>query len=152
MDKDQSSIVKSQAALDQAWRSIEALLPRIVEIGDKGIATEKDAELANMCVKLVGWEISLRVVQRDQFIRCMIIKGELPNEVGVRLNTIMGHQTFYVNAEEIETDSGEAAEDEPVIGRVRVRAYPASMPGIFVVIMPTSFQETTFVPASELLQ
>lgn len=146
-DDNQPEIVKSQADIDQAWRSIEPALPAILQIGESGPATMEEMELALICVRLVGWEISLRVVQREQYLRCVVLSnstGSLPNEVAVRITTLQGHQSFYLPSDKVILDGVDAP-----TGKIEIKAV-AVRQGVFAVQLPTIHKNSIQVSESEI--
>lgn len=151
-DKEQQSVIKSQAQLDQAWAAAEILLPNIVDIAERGFGphtTVSDLALAKMCVQLVSWELSLRVLQRDYFVKATVydFKPEDGERV-VKIKTKDGENKFFVpdNAISYENDEDEVA--ETYLGYVRVHAY--KLPGGFTaVVLPN--KETIIVPESEVI-
>jgi hypothetical protein len=148
----QSAVVKSQASLDQAWAGIEGMLPRIVNIAEQGIGSVDDLEIALACVRLVGWEVSLRIVQREQFVRCVVLPemgDALPGEVAVRITTTAGQQTYYVPESSVVIIESKS-DDKAVLAKIEIKAYPVQ-PGIFAIELPTIHKNTVIVPTSEVI-
>lgn len=150
-----TDLVKNQAALDQAWKAMEPMMLRVIEIAERGLGPHSNGEdlaIAKMCAQLVEWELNTRIMQRDYFVRCIVYKGMFSDELAVRISTLNGHMSFMVPRDSVTLDKPEfdfeSKENAHCRGKLQVKA--AVTPNGYAIVLPTEYQDVVFVRSYEV--
>ena len=101
--KDQIILAQAQTSLDQMWASVEMLMPFVNTLSDNGIPadlSEEYRQVAHLCCQIVGWELTSRVLSRDQYLRCEIIDDE-GEETVISVKSTNGKVEFVVPSREV---------------------------------------------------
>jgi hypothetical protein len=138
MDSVQRTLLKSEAVLDQFWAEMELIFSPIIHVSRNGVKTEADQSVAKAVCALVSYEINVRVLQRDHWLRVLNKRPYKDGKVIVEINAVAGH-VYKTVPEQMIRESGE----------VKVNAY--RLPDNFYnIVFPGEEQGNEIVSADEV--
>lgn len=153
MEKFSPTSAVQQAALDQMWTAVEPFLGPISTYGEGGFedASEIEKDIIKAALRLMSYEISFRISQRDTYVKCLVHKGRSPEEAVATIFSTKGHTAFFVKRKDIILNGKwEELETNSLTGRMKTPVY-STVTGEYVIVLPNEYKDAVSVKRDEII-